>query len=142
MESGDQPVLLLRETDNTRLLPVWVDAVAAATLLGVSDGDEGGSARSFQLFAEMVRALHPHSLSAEIFGWEEGAFSARLFVDGKEIPGRLSDIVALSSVLDFPLTCSDTLLTELGIEAFDQDPDVVEEFKSFLDEVDPGDFEK
>lgn len=141
MESNDQPVLLLRQSETSRLLPVWVDAVAAATLLGVSDHDDGGAARSFELFAELIKALHPHSLRAEVTDWQEGVFSARVFVDGRQIDGRLSDIAALSSVLDFPLECPDELLSELGVEALEEDPDVVEEFKDFLDRVDPGDFE-
>lgn len=141
METNDQPVLLLRQTDTTRLLPVWVDAVAAATLLGVSDNDDGGAARSFQLFANLIRALHPRSLLAEVTAWEEGVFTARILVDGREIDGRLSDIAALSAILDFPLECPDKLLSELGVEALEKNSDVVEEFKSFLDRVDPGDFE-
>ncbi|SER61665.1 hypothetical protein SAMN05443377_1043 [Propionibacterium cyclohexanicum] len=141
MESADQPVLLLREKGTTRLIPVWVDAVTAATVLGISEQDNGGAAPSFRLFAEIVEALHPHDISAEITGWREGVFSARILVDADEIEGRLSDIVALSIVLDFPVECPDELVSELGVEAVDGDADVVEEFKSFLDQVDPGDFE-
>lgn len=141
MQTDDQPVLLLREKGTSRLLPVWVDAVTAATMLAITDQDVGGSAASFHLFADIIGALQPHSLSAQITGWQEGVFSAAIIVDGRQLKGRLSDIVALTVVLDCPLECPDELLSELAVEAFEEESDVVQEFKSFLDRIDPGDFE-
>ena len=56
------------------------------------------------------------------------------------MPGRLSDIAVLSHTMGFPLECPDELMAQLAVEAFEDENDVVEEFRSFLDEVEADDF--
>ncbi len=142
MESAEQPVLMLGQAWTSRFLLVWVDAQVAAALFAAADPDsqDDPSLRTYELFARALAATGAHELTGRITGWSDGVFSAELVVDGEPVPGRLSDIAVLSHTMGFPLECPDDLMTQLGVEAFEGDSDVIEEFKSFLDEVEADDF--
>lgn len=142
MESGDQPVLMLGQAWTARFLLVWVDAQVAAALFSAADPDsqDDASLRTYELFARALAATGEHELTGRITGWADGVFSAELVVDGESVPGRLSDIAVLSHTMGFPLECPDELMAQLAVEAFEDENDVVEEFKSFLDGVEADDF--
>lgn len=142
LEDNDQPVMVLRVVGSTRYLPVWVDTVSAAALMSVVGGELEGPVLTFDLFSKLLSRLGDPALSGRITGWDDGVYSAELVVDGEPIAARVSDIAALAFVRGFTITCPDELVAQLGVEAFEEDKDVVEEFKSFLDHVDPDDFEK
>jgi bifunctional DNase/RNase len=141
LEDRDQPVMVLRVVGTTRYLPVWVDTISAAALMSVVEGELKGPALTFELMDSLLTRLGSPALAGRITGWDEGHYSAELVVDGEAISARLSDIAALSFVEGFPISCSDELVAQLSVEAFEQKSNVVEEFKSFLDHVDPDDFE-
>ena len=142
LESSDQPVLMLGQAWTTRFLLVWVDAQVAAALFSAADPDsqDDPSLRAYELFARALAATGEHELSGRITGWSDGVFSAEIVLDGEPVPGRLSDIAVLSHTMGFPLECPDELMAQLAVEAFEDENDVVEEFRSFLDEVEADDF--
>lgn len=141
LEDNDQPVMILRVRGSSRYLPVWVDTVSAAALMSVVEGESQGPAACFQLFRKLFVTLGDPSVAGRITGWDDGTFRAELLVDDEPITARVSDIAALSFVMGFTMSCPDALVAQLGVEAFEEDKDVVEEFKNFLDQVDPHDFE-
>ncbi|RLP06873.1 bifunctional nuclease domain-containing protein [Propionibacterium australiense] len=142
MESSEQPVLMLGQAWTSRFLLVWVDAQVAAALFAAADPDsrDDPSLRTYELFAQALAVTGEHELTGRVTGWSDGVFSAELVIDGAPVPGRLSDIAVLSHTMGFPLECPDELMTQLAVEAFEGDSDVIEEFKNFLDKVEADDF--
>lgn len=142
MESNDQPVLVLGQAWTNRFLLVWVDAHVAAALFSAADpeGRDDPSLRTYTLFARTLAATGEHELSGRITGWSEGVFRAELVIDGRPVPGRLSDIAVLSTTMGFPLECPDALMAQLAVEAFEDENDLVERFRSFLEGIEADDF--
>ena len=76
-----------------------------------------------------------------ITGIDEGVWLAQMQIGDTVFDARPSDLVALSQRIGVQLQCPEELIDEVGI-ILDADPqDEVEEFRQFLDQVSPDDFD-
>jgi len=152
---ANTPVLLLKETDGSRVLPIWIGAVEATAIAVVQQGLAPQRPLTHDLLVQVIEATG-HTLTAvAITALDEGVFYAELELsDGVTISARPSDAVALAIRVACPILCEESVLDEAGVEGVvgtDGDaPDVdlsqeeaaVEEFREFLDQVTPEDFEQ
>ncbi len=150
------PVVVLREHDEPhRLLPVIVGGVEAAAIAVAVTGEEPPRPLTHDLLALVVESLDGHLEAAEVTALTEGSFVARLRLRGpageRWLDSRPSDAIALALRLGAPVFVSEAVLDEAGtlpvieieqpeIDASDID-EAVESFRSFLDEVDPAQFD-
>lgn len=144
------PVVVLREHDEPhRLLPIFVGSPeAAAIALGVA-GQEPDRPLTHDLMAALVRSLGGHLEAVEVTELSEGAFMASLRVHSPtgehRIDTRPSDAIALAVRLGAPVFVSDAVLDEAGtLPLLEVDEtiidDEVDEFRSFLDDVEASHF--
>jgi len=138
---SNQPIVLVRERDGHRYLPIWVGAVEATAIAFAQQGVMPPRPLTHDLMKTIIEevALPPESiLLTEL---RDGIFYAEiLFGGGKRISARPSDALALGLKLGTPLFASEELLMAAGIELPDQADDEVEKFKEFLDHINPEDF--
>jgi bifunctional DNase/RNase len=149
---ANTPVLILKETEGSRVLPIWIGAVEATAIAVVQQGLEPQRPLTHDLLANVIEATG-HALTAvSITGLDEGVFYAELELsDGITVSARPSDAVALAIRVGCPILCDDAVLDEAGVEGLTADGDesdlsqedaAVEEFREFLDQVTPEDFEQ
>lgn len=137
----DSPVLLLRERDGDRILPIWISSMDAAAIAVALDGEVLGRPLTHDLLAQtldLLAAGAPPSLT--ISSVEEGIFLGEIQVGGQVLDARPSDIVAVAVRRGWDIECPGKLLDEVGVAAEPDGGDEVERFREFLDHVDPDDF--
>lgn len=135
------PMMLLKEVDGSRALPIWIGANEAASIASALEGEEPPRPLTHDLMVDVLESLG-HSLQAvRITEVSSGTFYAVLDIDGEEISARPSDAVALAVRLGTPIYGDEELLDQVGVEVQVSGDEEVEKFREFLDQINPEDFE-
>ncbi len=142
---SNNPIVLLRERDGGRYLPIWVGAVEATAIAYAQQGIVPPRPLTHDLLRDILAALGVSLTEVRITALEDGVFYAVLaFSDGTEVSARPSDAIALALRVDAPIRGADEVLDAAGIDIPDDEPapaeDQVEKFREFLDQVSPEDF--
>lgn len=147
---SNNPIVLLREVEGQRYLPIWVGAVEATAIAFAQQGVVPPRPLTHDLFASVLEAVGSPLTEVRITGLREGTFYASLhFVGGVEVSARPSDAIALALRTGVPIWGADELLDEAGVDIPDADlpgdsnlpaEDQVERFREFLDQISPEDF--
>jgi bifunctional DNase/RNase len=141
---SNNPIVLLRERDGGRYLPIWVGAVEATAIAYAQQGIVPPRPLTHDLLRDILAALGVTLDEVRITALEDGVFYALLvFSNGAEVSARPSDAIALALRVDAPIRGAVAVLDEAGIEIPDEEPadeDQVEKFREFLDQVSPEDF--
>jgi bifunctional DNase/RNase len=149
----NQPVIILRpledEGEETRVLPIWIgQPEATAILLALEDVDLPRPL-THDLMKSVIETLGAYIERVEITRVEEGTFYAALIVRGEErtlaIDARPSDSIALAVRTGAPVYVAEDVM-ELAAVTDDVEGELdeeteVEEFRKFLDQVNPEDFQ-
>ncbi len=138
---GNQPVLLLREEDGIRYLPIWIGAAEASAIAFQQQGVKTSRPLTHDLLRDVVSAVGSKLEAVHITEVREDIFYAELrFSGGVTVSARPSDAVALALRCDAAILGSDSVLDAAGIEIPDEQEDEVERFREFLDNISPDDF--
>ncbi len=138
---ANQPVLLLREEDGIRYLPIWIGAVEASAIAFQQQGVKTTRPLTHDLLRDVVKALGVQLESVHITEMRDDIFYAELrFTGGVTVSARPSDAIALALRCDVAILGSDSVLAAAGIEIPDDQEDELEKFREFLDNVSPEDF--
>jgi bifunctional DNase/RNase len=138
---SNQPIVLLKQIDGLRYLPIWLGSAEATAIAFVQQQVKPPRPLTHDLFNTVLDTFDIDLESVYLTKLEDGIFYAQLnFADSKFVSARPSDAIALALRSNSPIMASLTLLDEAGIEIPDQAEDEVERFKEFLDQINPEDF--
>ena len=138
---SQQPIVLLKEVDGDRYLPIWIGAVEATAIAFAQQGVVTARPMTHDLLREVVKALGATLEAVNITEMRDGIYIAELrFGDERTVSARPSDAVALAVRTGAPIYGAEALLDEVGIEIPDEQEDEVEKFREFLDNISPEDF--
>jgi len=144
---GKQPIVLLRTAEGNRYLPIWIGHPEAAAILIRLQGTELPRPMTHDLLMSVIEHCDAQLSKITVTELKESTFYARLTLtrDGEDIDvdSRPSDALALAVRTDAPIFASKELLEENAIEfehEVDDQEEVVERFRNFLDNVTPDDF--
>jgi len=138
---SNQPIVLLKELDGVRYLPIWLGAVEATAIAFAQQEVSPPRPLTHDLFKDVLMQLGAKLDNVYLTELKDGVFYAQLnFEEGPAISARPSDAIALALRIGAPILASEDLLAEAGIEIPDQAEDEVEKFKEFLDQINPEDF--
>lgn len=140
----NQPIVLLREADGERFLPIWIGAVEAQSIALALSGAATPRPLTHDLFCDVLRALDVNVRRVVIVELRDGTFYADLVLDrtGNEVvvSARPSDAIALAVRIGIPIFAAADVLDEASILIADEEEAEVDKFREFLDEVSPEDF--
>ncbi len=137
----NSPVLLLREVDGDRYLPIWIGQTEATAIVLEQQGVEPARPLTHDLIATLIGALGHRLLEVRIVDLQEGTFYADLVFDRNvTVSARPSDSVAIALRAGVPIFAEESVLAEAGLVMPDEREDEVEKFKEFLESVSPDDF--
>lgn len=142
---SNNPIVLLRDKEGGRYLPIWVGAVEATAIAYAQQGIVPPRPLTHDLLRDILQALGVTLTEVRITALEEGVFYAVLvFSTGVEVSARPSDAIALALRVDAPIRGAVEVMEAAGIDLpDDEEPveeDQVEKFREFLDQVSPEDF--
>lgn len=138
---SNQPIVLLKELDGVRYLPIWLGAAEATAIAFAQQEVTPPRPLTHDLFKNVLDKLQAKLQTVYLTELKDGVFYAQLnFDEGESVSARPSDAIALALRTGSPILASEELLKEAGIEIPDQSEDEIEKFKEFLDEINPEDF--
>ncbi|OPZ56043.1 MAG: hypothetical protein BWY91_00630 [bacterium ADurb.BinA028] len=137
----NQPIVLLRERDGERYLPIWIGAAEATAIAYAQQGVVPPRPLTHDLLKDTLEALGHALVRVRIDELRDKVFYATLVVDGTEISARPSDGIALALRTASPILVHEDVFTAAGITMAPEEDDEVERFREFLDQVSPEDFE-
>lgn len=137
-----QPIVLLRERDGGRHVPIWIGAAEATAIAYAQEGVVPPRPLTHDLLVNVIHAVGRELVTVRIDSVLEGVFHASLILDDDtEISSRSSDAIALALRSGATIVARDSVLDEVGIESSEEE-DEVAKFKEFLDDVSPEDFDE
>jgi uncharacterized protein len=138
---ANQPVVLLKESDGVRYLPIWIGAVEASAIAFEQQGVQTPRPMTHDLLRDVIGALGGELKQVSITELRDDVFYAELeFADGTTVSARPSDAIALALRTGTGIVGDETVLASAGISIPDEDEDEVEKFREFLDTISPDDF--
>lgn len=137
----NQPIVLLRERDGDRYLPIWIGAAEATAIAYVQQGVEPPRPLTHDLMVNVLAELGHEVSAVRIDSLVDGVFFATLVIDGgTEISARPSDAIAIALRVGAPVLGSPEVLDDAGVHMPEEQEEDVEAFKDFLESVSPEDF--
>jgi hypothetical protein len=138
---ANSPVVLLREEDGVRYLPIWIGAAEASAIAFQQQGVQAVRPLTHDLLRDVITALGQRLEAVHITEMRDDIYYAELrFSGGVAVSARPSDAIALALRCDVEILGSDAVLDSAGIEIPDEQEDEVEKFREFLDNISPDDF--
>lgn len=139
----NSPIVLLRERDGQRYVPIWIGAPEATAIAYAQQGVEPPRPLTHDLMVDVVEALGRRLEQVHVTAVEKGTFYAELHFDGGTVvSARPSDAIALALRTATSILAPEELLDEVGITMAVEEEDEVERFREFLDNVSAEDFEE
>jgi bifunctional DNase/RNase len=137
----NQPIVLLKETQGERYLPIWIGPMEATAIAYAQQGLVPVRPLTHDLLRDILEALGVQLRTVNITALRNGTFFADLiFSNGKEVSARPSDSIALALRTGATIFAADEIMEEAGISIPDEQEDEVEKFREFLDTITPEDF--
>jgi bifunctional DNase/RNase len=140
------PVVILREEEGERTLPIWIGASEANAIALELQGVKPERPLTHDLMKALLSGLGAELRRVLIAGLRENTYLARLLIyrgtDVFEVDARPSDSIALALRMNAPIFTEDDLLERSANTAANpptepgNDPDAL---KRFLEKLDPQD---
>lgn len=144
---SNQPIVLLKEIDGLRFLPIWVGAAEATAIAFAQQGVEPPRPFTHDLMKEMVELLDATLIAVHLTQVKDGVFYATMNLrdasgQAQALSARPSDAIALALRTASNILATEELLNEVGIEIpqGEGDNQEVEKFREFLEQINPDDF--
>jgi hypothetical protein len=138
---SNQPIILLKEVDGIRYLPIWVGAAEATAIAFAQQGLTPPRPLTHDLIKNIIDNLGTKVESVQVTHLTDGVFYSKILLDkGVEVSARPSDAIALALRTGSPIYGTEDVFNSAGIEIPDQADDQVEAFREFLDQINPEDF--
>ncbi|CAN5287246.1 bifunctional nuclease family protein [soil metagenome] len=140
----NQPIVLLKEREGERYLPIWIGAMEATAIAFALQGIVTARPMTHDLLKNILEEVGANVERIVITELKEGTFYAviHMAVNGSryEVSSRPSDAIALAVRGNTPIFADENVLTEASIVIRDDEEQEVEKFREFLDQVTPEDF--
>jgi len=147
---ANAPVLLLREQGGERVLPIYIGPEEAQSIVRGMEGVPTPRPLTHDLLRDTVQALGAQVVRITVTSLQDRTFFAELElrVDGRtvRISSRPSDAVALAVRVDAPIFAAEEVLDEAATAPIDdavepeEAEEIVDQFREFIDQVNPDDF--
>lgn len=144
---SNQPIVLLKELNGSRFLPIWVGAVEATAIAFAQQGLTPGRPMTHDLITSLVEEFGATLTAVHITELREGVFYATILArdlqaKGHAIDARPSDAIALALRAKANILVTASLMESAGIEIPMEsgEESELEKFREFLEEINPEDF--
>jgi bifunctional DNase/RNase len=144
------PILLLREKANQRrVVPIFIGGPEATAIAFALDGVETPRPMTHDLMVATIAELGASLVEVAITDLDDGTFYAELHLRRDDevltVSSRPSDAIALAVRVGCAIVAAPHVIDEVGTvfddeEGDDEPEEVVEQFREFIENVNPEDF--
>lgn len=145
---SQQPIVLLREVEGERFLPIYVGSTEATSIALVLQGQSAPRPLTHDLLRTVLDETGVELEGIVISDLRDGTFYATMQLRARsgpvELDARPSDAIAMAARTGAPIRASELVLDRAGMlmpEGEGDEEEEVERFREFLENVDPEDFE-
>jgi uncharacterized protein len=115
-QGSDQPVVLLKEVDGDRYMPIWIGRVEATAIAFAQEGSKPAAPLTHDLFWDVLKAMGVQLLNVTISTLTDGIFDGYLSLSGHgTVAARPSDAIALAIRTGAPILVGAGLLDQTGV---------------------------
>ena len=141
----DQRVVLLKETEGERVLPIWIGPAEGNALAFRLRDEPTARPMTSDLLAQVVRVVGAHVGGIAVTQLREKTFyaSISLAVDGRteELDARPSDALNLAVRTSAPISVADDVLVEAAVSADAVEDEIADKEREFgADPTRPGEW--
>lgn len=151
LDAARQHVILLKPIDELpgsgQILPIWIGQQEATSILIAVEGAPVPRPLAHDLMRSLLDTLDAKVTRVEVSRIDDGTFYADITLESpageRVVDARPSDAIALASRVGAPIWVADDVIEEAGVDDFMPEEDAsdrLDEFKKFLDDVEPEDF--
>jgi uncharacterized protein len=116
-EPSNSPIVLLKEKNGNRYLPIQIGAVEATAIAFAQQGMVSVRPLTHDLFRDILEAVNIQLLSVRITSWRDEIFHADLILsNGSSVSSRPSDAIALAIRTGATVFVSGEVLAAAGTE--------------------------
>ena len=141
------PVVILRERDGERVLPIWIGPAEASAIAMEMQAVKPARPMTHDLLKQVLLGMGAVLQRVNIHDVRENTYFADLIVGRDDhifqVDARPSDSIALAIRMSAPIFASEHLLDQRSIEASEESESLdAEKLKHYLENMDPQDFGK
>ncbi len=143
------PIVVLNDKENRKALPIWIGSAEASAIIRKIENITSTRPMTHDLFITIAQQSEFEITKVEINDVDDQTYFSTIFMYNKnldktiEIDSRPSDAIAIALRADVPIFVTDNVLaTGLVSTDVEKDEQEAREFKSFIQDIKPSDFEK
>lgn len=142
------PIVVLHDKDNRKALPIWIGSAEASAIIRKIENLVVARPMTHDLIINIIEKTGYELDRIEIKDVEKETYFASIILkndEGEEveIDSRPSDAIAVAIRIDAPIFVSSKVLANGGVSTDSaRDEEESQEFKDFIQNVKPSDFEK
>jgi len=142
------PIVVLHDKDNRKAFPIWIGSAEASAIIRKIENLQVARPMTHDLIINIIEKTGYTLNRIEIADVEKETYYASLILVDKEgneieIDSRPSDAIAVAIRIDAPIFVSAKVLASGSVSTDSaKDEEESKEFKDFIQNVKPSDFEK
>ena len=140
----NQPIVLLKEKDGDRFLPIWIGAFEATAIAFALQGIKTPRPMTHDLMRDVLEDLKVSVEKIVINDLVDGTFYAEITMTSNSkkhiVSARPSDAIALAVRTEVPIYADEKVLDAASVMMENDEEDEMDKFRDFLDGVEPEDF--
>ena len=145
--TSNSPVVILREKEGTRVLPIWIGPAEASAIAMELQGLKPARPMTHDLLKTVITGLGASVRRILISSLKDKTYFAELWLAREDhlfqLDARPSDSIALALRVQAPIFTDDGLLEQALEDGTSPDPDTAaQQLRAWLERMDPQDFGK
>lgn len=141
------PIVVLHDKDNRKALPIWIGSAEASAIIRKIENLQVARPMTHDLIIGIIKQAGYELEKVEIDDVEKDTYFATLVLtkgeETLEIDARPSDAIAVAIRVDAPIFVAANVLATGAVSTDPaKDEEEAQEFKSFVQNIKPSDFEK
>ena len=143
------PIVVLNDKENRRALPIWIGSAEASAIIRKIENIPSSRPMTHDLFMQISNETEYKITRVEINNVDEQTYFSSIVMYNdklqKEIfvDSRPSDAIAIALRADAPIYVTPNVLATGAVSTdLEKDEQEAQEFKNFIKDIKPSDFEK
>ena len=143
------PIVVLNDMENRRALPIWIGSAEASAIIRKIEDIPSSRPMTHDLFLDIADQSQYEFTKIEINNVDEQTYFATIFMYNKlldkelQIDSRPSDAIAIALRADVPIYVTANVIATGAVSTdIEKDEQEAQEFRNFIKDIKPSDFEK